>query len=324
ERAPRHTVGLGLRLSVGAEGAVSGLTTWTRFAATLRGAPMNLAPTSFAERHTTWQLASRPSISIMSSNVSGTLRELSTRSRAPVSEMSRTVQLAVRCRLLVAMMPDLSTRRRGDRRASCWSGLTSALLIDRNWTTVFCGVSIVSAGSVIRLTLSQAPDTCVNGPGPAPSFRILVKCRLAPYRRRPGLCLAGRASGPDQAAGHQWQASVAIVPVPAVSVGVRPVPAQVGSGAWRHRAYDRNGEERAEHDAGNDGAVVRPAHPGTAVPVGSAGPSRRSAPCRCATPPGRPAPARIGVVRAGGMSLADGRSAARAKLDWLDLSGGPG
>ena len=106
-----------------------------RLAATTRGAPRNLAPTSLPLRHTTWQLASRPSTSTMSSNVSGMPTELSMRRRAPVSDRSRSVQATVICRSLEAAIADFRTRRRADVRPSSGAVLTSVLPIALNGTT---------------------------------------------------------------------------------------------------------------------------------------------------------------------------------------------
>ena len=110
--------------------------TCVRFAATMRGAPRNLAPTSLPLRQTTSQLASSPSTSMMSSKVSGMLSELSVRNRAPVAETSRTVQATVIWRSLEAATPAFKTRRRGDMRASSCVSLTSVLPIALNGTTV--------------------------------------------------------------------------------------------------------------------------------------------------------------------------------------------
>jgi hypothetical protein len=63
-----------------------------RFGPTIRGAPRNFTPTSFSFRQTTSHGASKPSDSIISSNVSGALTEPSIRTRAPDVEMSRTMQ----------------------------------------------------------------------------------------------------------------------------------------------------------------------------------------------------------------------------------------
>jgi hypothetical protein len=110
--------GLGLRLSDGACGGTSGLTTCARLGEAKRGRERNRTAISLPFRRTTSQGASKPSSSIISSNVSGALTEPVTRSRAPVSDTSRTVHGSVERRSLNATMPPFRTRRRGSRRLS--------------------------------------------------------------------------------------------------------------------------------------------------------------------------------------------------------------
>jgi hypothetical protein len=131
--------------------------TCVRFAATMRGAPRNLAPTSLPLRQMTSQLASSPSTSMMSSKVSGMLSELSVRSRAPVAETSRTVQATVIWRSLEAATPAFKTRRRGAMRASSGVSLTSVLPIALNGTTVPPVLDKVVKGATRKLLPPPCP-----------------------------------------------------------------------------------------------------------------------------------------------------------------------
>jgi hypothetical protein len=94
----------------------------------------------------------------------------------------------------------------------------------------------------------------------------------------------------------------AVVPVAAVSVGIGPIPAEVGGRTRRHSANCGNRDESAERNAGDDGAVVRPPYPGASKPIRPAAPARgatpRSTPTRASAPP-------------------------RRKLDWLGLANLP-
>lgn len=107
-----------------------------RFGMVRRGAPLNRTPTSLPFRQTTSQSASTPSSSISSSNVSGILTDPSLRRRAPVADMSRTVQATVQCRLLKATIAPFKTRRRMARRISAFRSTSLVVLNSAMWMTL--------------------------------------------------------------------------------------------------------------------------------------------------------------------------------------------
>src|SRR5690242_15197835 len=58
-----------------------------------------------------------------------------------------------------------------------------------------------------------------------------------------------------------YQRSVAVVPIAAIAIGVGPVPAQVWSRPARDQADRGDRHDRAQRDACDDPAIVRPARP---------------------------------------------------------------
>src|SRR5262245_9663472 len=89
---------------------------------------------------------------------------------------------------------------------------------------------------------------------------------------------------------------LAIVPVAPASIGIRPIPAEIGSRARRDGSDRGNRDQGAEGDARNDRAIVGPPNPRPAIPIGAAGPAwgaaPGTAPSRPTAPCGAPAPAR--------------------------------
>jgi hypothetical protein len=83
---------------------------------------------------------------------------------------------------------------------------------------------------------------------------------------------------------------IAIVPVAALSVGIRPIPAEVGSRARRDGSDRGDRDQGPERDARNDGAIIGPPNPRPGIPIRPSSPARRTTP---GTPPSRsPAPTR--------------------------------
>src|SRR6185295_14239364 len=95
------------------------------------------------------------------------------------------------------------------------------------------------------------------------------------------------------------QSLATVIPITTVSVGIGPIPAQVGSRTRRYVPNGGNGDDRAERDTGNDSAIIRSPHPWATKPIGSTGPAwwptpgAGAAPARGAAPTGvcmRPRP----------------------------------
>src|SRR5512145_1267237 len=112
--------------------------------------------------------------------------------------------------------------------------------------------------------------------------------------------------------------ALAVVPVPALAVGIGPVPAQVGRRTPRHISHRGHGDERAESYAGNDGAVVGPPDPGPPVPVRTAGPARRTVPMPGAAPTRLTVPARERARPRGPAPIGRAIGARRPVLNALD------
>jgi len=71
---------------------------------------------------------------------------------------------------------------------------------------------------------------------------------------------------------------IAIVPVAALSVGIRPIPAKIGSRANRDRSNRGYRDQGPEGDARNDRAIVGAPNPGPGKPIGPASPTRGATP----------------------------------------------
>jgi hypothetical protein len=102
---PFHRSGYRFGCLLTEDPGTTGFTTCERFGVLIRGAAAKRTATSCPFRRTTSQAASRPSSSMMRSNVSGTLTDPMIRNRAPVSEISRTVHDKVTRRSLKAAIP---------------------------------------------------------------------------------------------------------------------------------------------------------------------------------------------------------------------------